>query len=247
MSLSDKRYIYLAGKIKLGHGATEYRAVAAPRLLKAGIHSLDPLRGKYALKSWKSLDPNEVVVRDLQDIDRAHVVLAVMMKCEDSSFGTPCEIMYAWERKIPVVMITDEAYLADHFWPKSLVSHIFFVDEKNGQTFDDVLLEAVDHICHWYGETVEGEIYDAPSIVQEKTGPGGCPCGPDCKCGNVDDCPCTEDMGDIAVRPRCAGCKEFRDHCKCTGSNGPGGSLSTGESDGRDPRHGGRGGAGDPE
>lgn len=168
MPLSDKRYIYLAGKIKIGHGATGYRATIAPILAKYGIRSLDPLRGKYGLPKWTELSPNEVVVRDLQDIERAHVVLAVMMKCEDSSFGTPCEIMYAWQRRIPIVMITDERYLADHFWPKSLCSHIIFIDEDKGDTLDKALLEAADHIGHWYGAAVEQEVYQNPELVQKR-------------------------------------------------------------------------------
>ncbi|MFA7286949.1 MAG: nucleoside 2-deoxyribosyltransferase [Patescibacteria group bacterium] len=164
----DKRYIYLAGKIKIGHGATSYRAAVAPLLRKHGIFALDPLRGKYGMTSWKSLSDNEVVVRDLQDIERAHVVLAVMMKCEDTSFGTPCEIMYAWERRIPVILITNERYLAEHFWAKSLCSNIFFVDEVAGQTFDEVLMQAITHICAWYGAHIEEEVYDQPTLAQEK-------------------------------------------------------------------------------
>ena len=167
MPLSTNRNIYLAGKIKLGHGATGYRATIAPILRKFGIRSLDPLRGKYTMKSWQSLSSNEVVVRDLQDIERAHVLLAVMMKYEDSSFGTPCEVMYAWERRIPVILITDEKYLADHFWTKSLCSNIFFVDPDNGRDFDTVLREAANHIGNWYGEGVEQEVYNSPALAQE--------------------------------------------------------------------------------
>ena len=167
-SLVDKRYIYLAGKIKLGHGATEYRAKIAPKLREHGLHSLDPLRGKYNMPGWGVLSPNEVVIRDLQDIDRAHLLLAVMMKCNDSSFGTPCEIMYAWQRNKPVIMITDEPYLAKHFWTQSLCSNVFLVDYSQGQTFDEVLNKAVEHICHWYGDKVEEEIYNAPKILQTK-------------------------------------------------------------------------------
>lgn len=167
MALSDKRYCYLAGKIKIGHGATGYRAKIAPLLQKAGIHSLDPLRGKYTMQDWQSLSANEVVIRDLQDIDRAHVVLAVMMKYEDSSFGTPCEIMYAWQRQIPVILITNERYLANHFWTKSLCSNIFFVDEEAGDDFDTVLMKAAEHVGHWYGETVEQEVYNDPQLAQE--------------------------------------------------------------------------------
>lgn len=181
MALTNHRYLYAAGKIKVGHGATQYRAKIAPTLRKHGIHVLDPLRGKYDMPAWDSLAPNEVVVRDLQDIDRAHVVLAVMMKCKDSSFGTPCEVMYAWLQRTPVILITDEEYLANHFWTKSLCSNIFLV--KEGETFDEVLDRAVDHICHWYSADIEDEVYNNPELLVEKKrsmpvneAPSGC-CG----------------------------------------------------------------------
>jgi len=166
MVYSNQRFCYLAGKIKLGHSATIYRAYVAPRLRKYGFYSLDPLRGKWAMPSWSSLSPNEVVVRDLQDIERAHVVLAVMMKCEDSSFGTPCEIMYAWERRIPTVLLTDEVYLSKHFWPRALCSHIIVVTAE--KTFQQALDEAIDHIGSWYGDKIEDEIYSNPELEIEK-------------------------------------------------------------------------------
>ena len=168
MAYADKRYLYAAGKIKLGHGATEYRAKIAPILREFGIFTLDPLRGKYKMKTWGHLSPNEVVVRDLQDIDRAHVVLAVMMKSEETSFGTVCEVMYAWERRIPTILITNEAYLAKHFWTQSLCSSIFFVDEAKGETFDDVLVKAAKHIGEWYGAAIEDEVYNEPTLKTKK-------------------------------------------------------------------------------
>jgi len=233
MALTDKRYIYLAGKIKLGHGATGYRATVAPRLRDFGIHSLDPLRGKYTMKSWDTLDPNEVVVRDLQDIERAHIVLAVMMKYEDSSFGTPCEIMYAWERRIPVILITNERYLFDHFWPKSLCSHVFFVDEAAGNSFDGVLSQAVEHIGHWYGTTIEDEVYTDPQVAQEAT--VACANTAPIKCDVVDGhcnthdcsaghCPQVAQEKTTALCGDCgdctrSGCKCGKSKCKCTGSD----------------------------
>jgi nucleoside 2-deoxyribosyltransferase len=178
MALSNKRYVYLAGKIKIGHGATGYRAIIAPILQKFGLYSLDPLRGKYNLPNWLQLDANEVVVRDLQDIQRSHVVIAVMMKCEDSSFGTPCEIMYAWQRQIPVVLITDEKYLAEHFWTRSLCSRVRLVLPT--ENLDDVLVEIAQQVGYWYGADAEEEVYAKPELVQKLTPvmvdncPGGC-------------------------------------------------------------------------
>lgn len=169
MPLCNKRYLYAAGKIKIGHRATEYRTMVAEILQKHNIYVLDPLRGKYEMSDWTSLSDNEVVVRDLQDIERAHVVLAVMMKSKDSSFGTPCEIMYAWERRIPVILVTDEKYLAGHFWTRSLCSNIFLVDKDKDDTFEKVLRQVTNHIGHWYGEDMEQEVYNQPKLKQRKS------------------------------------------------------------------------------
>jgi len=189
-----KRFAYLAGKIKVGHGATEYRALIAPILRKYGIDSLDPLRGKYRLSGWSDLSPNEVVVRDLQDIQRAHVVIAMMMKCEDSSFGTPCEIMYAWLKQIPVVMITDEAYLMGHFWTRSLCSHLRLVQPH--EKLDQILIETAQHVGNWYGSNIEEEVYCAPAMNPTIT-------------GNTSISPVFDDT---RCNPEnCAGCE----HCQC--------------------------------
>ncbi len=212
------RYIYLAGKIKIDHNATEYRAKIAPFLRKCGLYSLDPLRGKYAMKIWNVLAPNEVVVRDLQDIDRSNVVLAVMMKCDDASFGTPCEIMYAWSKHVPVILITNERYLVDHFWPQSLCSNIFFVDEENGQTFDEVLMQAAEHIAHWYGNDLEKEIYNSPQLLQKgqqnlPTYPYGRGYIGTTDSGKQEECGCTNcnDRRKVDV------CAKQRLDCTCTG------------------------------
>lgn len=165
--MNEKRYVYLAGKIKLGHAATQYRAQAAQELLKYGFHSLDPLRSKYMLPAWSQLTPNEVLMRDLQDIRRSTIVLAVMLKSESSSFGTPCEIMYAWERRIPVILITDEQSLVAHFWTRALCTNIFFMTHPDD--FEKTLKEATKHIGYWYGSMSESEVYYKPAIIQEVT------------------------------------------------------------------------------
>jgi nucleoside 2-deoxyribosyltransferase len=213
MAFSNKRYIYLAGKIKLGHGATGYRAIIAPILAKFGIYSLDPLRAKYAMQSWDSLSPNEVVVRDLQDIDRAHCMLAVSMKCEDASFGTPCEIMYAWMQRTPVILITNEAYLAKHFWVRGLCSHVVFIDEEAGETLDEALLKVATHIGHWYGELVEEEVYNNPTMAQEATPLDGRGC--DCAdCAGCDGT-CSQGIQDSQPKTRCGNCTDQGDCDDC--------------------------------
>jgi len=162
-----KKYIYLAGTIQKGHSATEYRKRIAGVLKLYKLYVLDPLRNKYNSKKWVNYSPNEIVVRDLQDIRRAHVVLAVMLKAKNSSFGTPCEIMYAYEHGIPVIFITDEKYLTEHPWPKSLCARIYFVDSEvqdQDSALNVALDLAVEHIGNYYGEYTEEEIYNDPKL-----------------------------------------------------------------------------------
>jgi nucleoside 2-deoxyribosyltransferase len=163
----SKRFIYLSGKIIAGHAATNYRGLVAKRLLELGFHSLDPLRGKYKIEEWQSLSPNEILVRDLSDIDRSSVMLAVMMQSRRSSFGTPCEIFYAWQKHIPTILVTDEQYLVNHPWIKTLCSHVFVVNNLvEERSFMFVLEEAVEHIGKWYGEKTENEVYSNPSLLE---------------------------------------------------------------------------------
>lgn len=162
--MNEKRYVYLSGKIIKGHEATNYRRLVAKEFRELGFESLDPLRGKYDSNQEQTLLPNEIVARDLSDIDRSSVVLSVMMKSQDSSFGTPAEILYAWQGHIPVILVTNERYLTEHPWVKVFCSHIFFVDEEKGDQFILTLLNAVRHIGKWYGEAVEQEVYTGPSL-----------------------------------------------------------------------------------
>jgi len=182
----SKCYIYLSGKIIKEHEATNYRGLVAKGLREFGFASLDPLRGKYNPDEWSKLSPNEIVARDLSDIDRSSVVLSVMMKSQDSSFGTPAEILYAWQKHIPIILVTNERYLTEHPWVKVFCSHIFFVDEEKGDQLVLTLLSAVQHIGKWYGEAVENEVYTNPSLNKKAQTQNMTPvpkfCNGDCGC-----------------------------------------------------------------
>lgn len=153
----ETKICYLAGTIQCDHAATNYRAVAAKLLTEFRV--LDPLRGKKGILSQDAYTPNEILMRDLNDIERADVVLAVMMKAKNSSFGTPCEIMFAWQHRTPVILITDEEYLANHYWVRALCSKVFLVSDRHN-TFDSALVEATRYVNEWYGSTIENEVYD---------------------------------------------------------------------------------------
>lgn len=161
------RYLYAGGKIKKGHDESGYRSKIAHKLAEHGIFVLDPLRGKYNTDDWKNINPVEIVTRDLQDIKRSHVMLAVMMDCKDTSFGTPCEVMYAWLQHIPVILITDDEYLAGHPWVKAMCSRVFL--QTNDDYFNDTLDKAVDHIVKWYSQHTEDEVYTDPELYDNNS------------------------------------------------------------------------------
>lgn len=134
--------IYLSGKISPGASSTYYRKDVAQKLRNAGFHTLDPMRGKQKQGTkWSELNPAELIQRDIQDVLRSKVVLAVIMTDgRKQSFGTPCEISAAWWNHIPVVIVTDDKTLAKHPWVTQLCSRVF-----------DNVNDAVDYIIDYYG------------------------------------------------------------------------------------------------
>lgn len=134
--------IYLSGKISPGASSTYYRKDAAQKLRDAGFHTLDPMRGKQKQGTkWSDLNPAELVQRDIQDVLRSKVVLAVIMTDgRKQSFGTPCEISAAWWNHIPIVMVTNDKTLAKHPWVTQLCSRVF-----------NNVDEAIDYIIDYYG------------------------------------------------------------------------------------------------
>lgn len=134
--------IYLSGKISPGASSTYYRKDAAQKLRDAGFHTLDPMRGKQKQGTkWSDLNPAELIQRDIQDVLRSKVVLAVIMTDgRKQSFGTPCEISAAWWNHIPIVLVTDDKTLAKHPWVTQLTSRVF-----------NNVDEAIDYIIDYYG------------------------------------------------------------------------------------------------
>lgn len=139
-------YIYLSGKISPGASSTYYRKNAAQKLHDAGFLTLDPMRGKWKKSvKWSELNSAELVQRDIQDVLRSKVILAVIMTDgRKQSFGTPCEISAAWWNHIPVVMVTNDKTLAKHPWVTQLCSRVF-----------DNVDDAVDYVVDYYGEVKE--------------------------------------------------------------------------------------------
>lgn len=142
--VKNVKYVYLAGKITIGDKSTFYRKEATEKLMEAGFACLDPLRGKKCPTS-KEFHPSEIVYRDLQDVKRASVVLAVINEeGRKISFGTPCECMFAWTHNIPVVLVSNNEALRNHFWVKIICSRAFAKID-----------EAIGYIIDWYGNDEE--------------------------------------------------------------------------------------------
>ena len=87
------------------------------------VEVFDPLRNKDTETIIaRSFGANEIVIRDLEDIDKCDIVLANVPKSDSPKplFGTPCEIMYAWLHRKPVVLVTDDPRLSNHYWVNCL-------------------------------------------------------------------------------------------------------------------------------
>lgn len=115
--------IYLAGNIK----DNEKEAESWRRKLKAQfpfnlILFIDPLERNRINKSFK-IDfyrPNEIVRLDKQDILNSDIVLA---KVDKPTFGTAMEICFAYENKIPVILVSKIEDMSP--WLKYHVDKIF--------------------------------------------------------------------------------------------------------------------------
>lgn len=98
-----KKYVYLAGSIN-GHDSLEtangWREKATKELGKAGYGALNPLRGR------KLTDENskEIVERDLEDIQKADIILVEMSHENKAYIGTAIEIRYAWEQGKEIIL-----------------------------------------------------------------------------------------------------------------------------------------------
>lgn len=159
-----ERCIYLSGKIQVGAGSTYYRSYVAPMFQKAGFRTLDPLRGKGPTKVWGSYEPGEILQRDLSDLLRCKpdgvCFSVIMMEGKTVSFGTPCEVALAWANNIPVVFVTNNKALAEHYWVRAMSSRVFFVDSVDSEKIKAKITEAAQYTIDWFGSQDEGAPVD---------------------------------------------------------------------------------------
>ena len=90
-----------------------------------GFEVLSPTRGKKVSRrkgEFVGYEPNEIVHRDLRDIDNADYMLALF---EVPGIGTSMEIIYArLTMNIPVIVVSTDPRVTEHYWIKSLASKI---------------------------------------------------------------------------------------------------------------------------
>jgi len=125
--------IYLAGfiqgsKIK---ECSEWRKEIREHYGNESYTWLDPLNGKDfatitpdGLKS--SMPPHAIVHRDWQSVTSADLIIANMDTFGETRplTGTICELAWAWEKHVPIIMITDEHKYKEHPFLKYFASWI---------------------------------------------------------------------------------------------------------------------------
>ena len=110
-------------------------------VIKYPIEWLDPLNGKNldkitgdGLKSEAS--PHSIVHRDYVAVTNANLIVVNMdtFGTERGLCGTLCELAWAWEHHIPIIMITDEKKYAEHpflsYFASEIVSSVDELLEK---------------------------------------------------------------------------------------------------------------------
>ena len=80
---------------------------------------MDPLVDKKTRDiKERNFEPLEIMFRDLKYIDMCDVLLVYMPRDRKKklTWGTPCEVMYAWMHRIPVIIVTDDFDVKSHYW-----------------------------------------------------------------------------------------------------------------------------------
>jgi len=98
------RLVYLAGAIyEMDDTCIRWRKAASVLLRKKGVQSLKPTDADYRGKETIAGIPEQIVERDKRDIVACYTILA---KCDQPSWGTAMEIMFAWSLHKQIVVVT---------------------------------------------------------------------------------------------------------------------------------------------
>ncbi len=110
--------VYLAGPITgcTYEGAADWREQVKEALKDKPVTALNPLRGKFFLKGEESIGNDYaellgcsrgIMTRDHWDATRCTVLLVNFLGAQRVSIGTVMEIAWAWENRIPVIVIME--------------------------------------------------------------------------------------------------------------------------------------------
>ena len=98
------RLVYLAGPIyDCDDTCVEWRKAAAGILRSKKIMTLSPMNRDYRGREDESIIRRLIVEKDKKDIMASDTVLAL---CEQPSFGTAMEVLFAWGLRKQVVAVT---------------------------------------------------------------------------------------------------------------------------------------------
>lgn len=121
-----KHYVYLAGPITglTYTGATNWRDKLSKDLNSDKVECLSPMRGKQHLLEAGVLHSGNydgilttgkaITRRDYFDCTRADCVLVNLLGAEKVSIGTVMEIAWAYQAKIPTVVIMERNNVHNH-------------------------------------------------------------------------------------------------------------------------------------
>lgn len=137
-------YIYLSGPIAhlTYRQATEWRRWVAVELEEdySDVEVLDPMRdveadpdtvigsadaNSYSIGSVDTamLTDRGIVTRDFQDTCRADLVIANLLDTKSVSIGTIAELAWAYDRRIPTVVITEPGNPHEHPFVREFSSY----------------------------------------------------------------------------------------------------------------------------
>ena len=89
----------------------EHHSKISAKLQGYGYKIITPLRGKGGSEGY---EPNEIVHRDEFDLDRADIMICLMV---EPSIGSSMEIYRAREiSQIPVIVVTNNPEVSNHYW-----------------------------------------------------------------------------------------------------------------------------------
>lgn len=133
--------VYLAGNIfdTTDTDCNDWRSEAIQLLGNGGASTLNPMDRDYRGKEDRHV--KEIVELDKKDIDNCDALLTHYLK---PSVGTSMEILYAWEKSIPVWVFTEESRLSP--W---LVYH--------STNITKTMKRSVYEILSWYAHTGMGQ------------------------------------------------------------------------------------------